>query len=196
MNSQFFRGTIGSVLSGTTATNSAIIGMQQVGINTVALNIWDFTASTTSTAIAPNYNKYSSSDVQVQAAISYIQSKGMNVMLKPMLDLDNGTWRGEISPAAANVNALVHELQHVHRSLRDDRAEQFGGAFQHRLRIERHGTVFVQLDQHDQQRAQHLLGPDHLLRQLGGQTARGRGVTRMSPGGTSWITLASTRTSP
>jgi hypothetical protein len=92
-------GTTGSMLD----YPSAIMSMQAVGVNTVALNVWDFTPSVTSTSIAPNYSSYSSSDTQVIAAINDIHAAGMNVLLKPMLDVNDGTWRGMIDPSAANV---------------------------------------------------------------------------------------------
>ncbi len=83
---------------------SSVMSMQAVGVNTVALNVWDFTPSVTSTSIAANYSKYSSSDAQVIAAIDDIHAAGMNVLLKPMVDVNNGTWRGMINPSAGNVN--------------------------------------------------------------------------------------------
>jgi hypothetical protein len=93
-------GTTGSALD----YPSTVMSMQAVGVNTVALCVWDFTSSTTSTTISPNYNRYSSSDAQVIAAIDDIHAAGMNVLLKPMVDVNNGTWRGMINPSAANVN--------------------------------------------------------------------------------------------
>jgi len=93
-------GTTGSTLD----YPSSFMSMQEVGVNTVALNVWDFTPAVTSTSIAPNYSKYSSSDAQVIAAIDDLHAAGMNVLLKPMVDVNNGTWRGMIKPAAANVN--------------------------------------------------------------------------------------------
>ncbi len=96
-------GTTGSMLD----SPSTVLSMQQVGVNTVALNIWDFTPSTTSTSIAPDYSMYSSSDAQVVAAINDIHAAGMNVLLKPMVDVNDGrgTWRGNINPASTDVNA-------------------------------------------------------------------------------------------
>ncbi len=94
-------GTTGAMLD----SPSTVLSMQEVGVNTVALNIWDFTPSVTSTSIAANFSKYSSSDAQVIAAINDIHAAGMNVLLKPMVDVNNGTWRGMINPSAANVNA-------------------------------------------------------------------------------------------
>jgi hypothetical protein len=94
-------GTTGSTLD----YPSAVMSMQSVGVNTVALNIWDFTPSVTSTSIAPNYSKYSSSDAQVIAAINDIHAAGMNVLLKPLVDVNNGTWRGMINPSSANVSS-------------------------------------------------------------------------------------------
>jgi GTA TIM-barrel-like domain len=93
-------GTTGSMVD----NPASFMSMQAVGVNTVALNIWDFTPSVTSTSIAPNFNRYSSSDAQVVAAINDLHAAGMNVLLKPMLDVNNGTWRGMINPLAANVN--------------------------------------------------------------------------------------------
>jgi hypothetical protein len=96
-------GTTGAVLD----SPSTVLSMQQVGVNTVALNIWDFTPSVTSTSIAPDYTRYSSSDAQVIAAINDIHAAGMNVLLKPMVDVSdaNSTWRGMINPAASDVNS-------------------------------------------------------------------------------------------
>jgi hypothetical protein len=91
---------------------NTILGIQQVGVNTVALNIWDFTPSITSTTIAPDYTRYSATTAQIQDAINEIHAAGMNVMLKPMVDVDNGTWRAMINPVGtANVNAWFASYQ-------------------------------------------------------------------------------------
>jgi PEP-CTERM motif len=91
---------------------NTILGLQQVGVNTVALNIWDFTPSLTSTTIAPNYSSYSATTTQIQDAINEIHAMGMNVMLKPMVDVNGGAWRGMISPVGtANVNAWFASYQ-------------------------------------------------------------------------------------
>jgi hypothetical protein len=89
---------------GSAASQQSLLSMSQMGANTVAINVWWFTPSTTSTSIAPDYTRYSTQDSSLETAISYVHSLGMKVVLKPMLDVDNGTWRANISPSAANRN--------------------------------------------------------------------------------------------
>lgn len=91
---------------------NTMMNIQQLGSNTVALNIWDFTPSITSTTIAPDYTRYSATTAQIQDAINEIHALGMNVMLKPMVDVDTGAWRGTIDPVGtANVNAWFSSYQ-------------------------------------------------------------------------------------
>ncbi len=83
----------------------SLLKMSQMGTNTVTINAWWFTPSVTSTAIAPNTSsKYGTSDTSLESAISYAHSLGMKVILKPMLDVNDGTWRANINPSAANRN--------------------------------------------------------------------------------------------
>jgi hypothetical protein len=96
---------------GTPMSDQQLMSIQQIGANTVALDVWDFTPSTTSTAIAPNTSRYSPTMASVQHAIDEIHSLGMNVMLKPMVDVNNGTWRGLINPAAGDVNSWFTNYQ-------------------------------------------------------------------------------------
>lgn len=85
----------------------SLLKMSQMGTNFVTINVWWFQSSTTSTTIASNTStKYSTSDASLDAAIDYAHSLGMKVMLKPMVDVNNGTWRGNILPSGStNVNA-------------------------------------------------------------------------------------------
>lgn len=85
----------------------SLLKMSQMGTNFVTMNVWWFQSSTTSTTIASNTStKYSTSDASLDAAIDYAHSLGMKVMLKPMVDVNNGTWRGSILPSGTtNVNA-------------------------------------------------------------------------------------------
>ena len=56
------------------------------------------TAVSTSIAAANN----TPSDADVIAAITEFHNKGMKVMLKPHVDVQDGTWRGAISPSSAS----------------------------------------------------------------------------------------------
>ncbi len=66
-----------------------------------------YQANATSTTISPNITQSPTSptDSDVIAAITELHNKGLKVMLKPHVDLEDGNWRGTISPAPADVNA-------------------------------------------------------------------------------------------
>lgn len=82
-------------------SNESVTQMQQVGIDTVALNVIWFQDDADSTTIAPDFSRYSASTSSVIDAIRDIQSRGMNVMLKPMVDLRDGRARQNINPSDA-----------------------------------------------------------------------------------------------
>jgi hypothetical protein len=96
---------------GTPMSDQQLMSIQQLGGNTVALDVYDFTPSSTSTSIAPDTNRYSPTMASVQHAINEIHSLGMNVVLKPMIDLEDGSWRGFINPAAGDVNTWFTNYQ-------------------------------------------------------------------------------------
>jgi hypothetical protein len=100
-NFDTFGGNYGSYLN----FPSSFMSMQTLGVNTVALNVWNFTPTPQSTSIAPDYTQYSSTDAQVVAAINTLHSEGMTVLLKPMLDVSDGIWRGVINPSASNLSS-------------------------------------------------------------------------------------------
>src|SRR5262249_53620132 len=91
-----------NVLSGAPSDQS-LYDMSVVGTNTVALNVWWFQQTPSSTTIGEDDSRYSSTMASIQHAINTIHSLGMNVLLKPMVDVDDGTWRAQITPS--NVNA-------------------------------------------------------------------------------------------
>src|SRR5262249_36929525 len=70
--------------------------------NTVALNFWWFQETPSSTTIAEDDTRYSSTMSSIQHAVDTIHSLGMNVLLKPMLDVDTGLWRAQITPSNVN----------------------------------------------------------------------------------------------
>ncbi|HEY0865953.1 MAG TPA: hypothetical protein VGE01_01165 [Fimbriimonas sp.] len=80
---------------------TSIARMSQIYVDTVAVNVWEFQDEETSTAIAPDYTRYSSTTLSLRTAIRRIKAKGMKVMLKPNVDLRNGAWRGTIVPSEA-----------------------------------------------------------------------------------------------
>jgi hypothetical protein len=75
--------------------------MKAVGANAVALNVWWFQDNEGSSRIAEDFTRYSASRESVRHAIQLMHSVGLKVLLKPMVDCRNGTWRGEIRPSAA-----------------------------------------------------------------------------------------------
>lgn len=85
-------------------TSLSLINLSKVGANMVALNVWWYTPSSTSTTIAPVGNSSPTMDA-VKQAIDQIHSLGMQVLLKPMIDVTGGPWRGEINPSSADVPA-------------------------------------------------------------------------------------------
>ena len=89
----------------TPGSDQSIASMQTVGVDTVALNFWAFQDNENSSNISLDFNYYSASIPSIEHAIDQIHGRGMKVLLKPMIDLRNGAWRGEINPSAAWFNA-------------------------------------------------------------------------------------------
>jgi hypothetical protein len=65
------------------------------GVNSVALNVFWFQDSVWSTSIAPDYTKWSTSPASVEKAVAELKERGLNILLKPMVDIE-GDWRGNI----------------------------------------------------------------------------------------------------
>jgi hypothetical protein len=100
---QAFKGmsytSFGKEILSSSDSDRSIANMKTIGVDTVALNIWDFQDDANSTSIAPDFNFFSSSLPSIDHAISEIHSQGMQVMLKPNVDLRDGQWRGTINPS-------------------------------------------------------------------------------------------------
>ena len=62
--------------------NLAAIGGDEVGVN-----VWWFQDDINSTTIAPDFGLYSASDASVEAVIDAVHARGMQVMLKPLVDM-------------------------------------------------------------------------------------------------------------
>lgn len=92
-------GTLSSSLS-----DQSLFDMNQIGVNTVSIDVFEFLSNETDTDIrqdftTPGFN-YSSNDASVRHAIEVAKSLGMKVVLKPMIDLENGDPRSGIMPSA------------------------------------------------------------------------------------------------
>jgi hypothetical protein len=85
-------------------SDQSIANMAAVGVDTVALNVWSFQDDEYATDIALDFSRYSASLPSIEHAIDEIHSQGMQVMLKPMVDLRNGAWRAGIVPSTAWFN--------------------------------------------------------------------------------------------
>jgi hypothetical protein len=88
-----------------TDSNTSLANAKAAGCEWVAINVWWFQNTTTSTVIAPDYSLYSVSPESVKVAVNRCHQLGMKVMLKPMLDIKTGEWRANIVPSTAWFNA-------------------------------------------------------------------------------------------
>jgi hypothetical protein len=88
----------GSDVLTSSSSDQSLLNMSLVGTDTVALNFWWFQNSITSNSMAEDFTRYSSTMSSVAHAIDTIHSLGMKVLLKPMLDVDDGSWRANINP--------------------------------------------------------------------------------------------------
>jgi hypothetical protein len=82
---------------------AAIGSWRAAGGNAIALAPRWFMDTPSSTTIAPDATHGSPSDASVVAAIGEAHRQGMRVMLRPYLDVKDGSWRADITPG--NVDA-------------------------------------------------------------------------------------------
>lgn len=78
----------------------SIQNMKEIGIDWVAVTVFWFQDTETSTVITEDFSYYSVSRESVTQAIKDCHERGIQVMLKPHVDCRNGRWRGEIVPSA------------------------------------------------------------------------------------------------
>jgi hypothetical protein len=74
--------------------------MNQIAVNTVALNVYEFQDDEASTDIEQDFTLYSSQDSSVRHAIEYAKGLGMKVLLKPVINLRNGDPQSGIVPSS------------------------------------------------------------------------------------------------
>jgi hypothetical protein len=86
-------------------SDASLAAIRDTGANWIAICVWWFRDNVDSTVIEPDYTRYSASPESVIHAIQKSHELGMKVMLKPMVDLRDGTWRGEINSSSDWFNA-------------------------------------------------------------------------------------------
>ena len=84
-----------------TDSNNSLGNLQKTGCQWVAINVWWYQSTTTSTDINAWYPYNSVSPASVKVAVDRCHQLGMKVMLKPMLDVKTGDWRAYIVPSTA-----------------------------------------------------------------------------------------------
>lgn len=83
-----------------------------LGGNWVAVNFWWFQDNATSAEITPDPALYTISDEAIVAAVQAAHDQGLNVLLRPVVDLRDGARRGTIQPSPAWFNAYGGFIQH------------------------------------------------------------------------------------
>ena len=84
-------------------SNASLLKMSLMGADTVALNTWWFQTAYNSNSVQEEDNRYSATSASIGNAIDYIHNTlHMKVLLKPMLDVDDGNWRAYVSPTNPN----------------------------------------------------------------------------------------------
>ena len=83
----------------TAGSDQSLTNMSIVGVDTVAINFWWFQDTVSSNAMGEDFSRYSSTISSVEHAIDTAHSLGMKVLLKPMLDVKDGTWRAYVNPS-------------------------------------------------------------------------------------------------
>ena len=87
--------------------DSSLDDLQADGADWVAVNVFWFQDTTTSTTIEPDPTKWTASDETVKTVIDAIHARGMQVLLKPMVDVRSGSWRGWIGQGKTGDNAWL-----------------------------------------------------------------------------------------
>ncbi|MCK4856848.1 MAG: hypothetical protein KAT58_02665 [candidate division Zixibacteria bacterium] len=80
-------------------SNRSLAKAREDGCDWIALCVWWFQNNVSSTAIKPDYTRFSAMPESVVHAINQCHEQGMKVMLKPMVDCRDGDWRGNIDPS-------------------------------------------------------------------------------------------------
>ena len=86
-----------------TDSQTSLNNMKNTGANWAAVAPFWYQANKTSTEIKHHTSgKKTATDESVRSIIRYARSQNIHVALKPMVDAEDGTWRGEFVPANAD----------------------------------------------------------------------------------------------
>ncbi|MHA1282023.1 MAG: glycoside hydrolase family 113 [Promethearchaeota archaeon] len=86
--------TWGAYSFNSTQAKEEIIKMKEIGIEWIAVNIWWYQESITSSEIYAG--RWTDTAANITAFFKYIHSQGMKILFKPMLDPEDGNWRSNI----------------------------------------------------------------------------------------------------
>lgn len=95
------------------------------GCDWIAICVWWFQENVDSTVITPDYTRYSAEPNSVVHAIERCHELCMKVMLKPMIDCNSGSWRGEIQPSTGWFAAYQDFIDHWAKIAQDNSVEMF-----------------------------------------------------------------------
>jgi glycosyl hydrolase family 113 len=93
-----------------TQVGKSLDDFKAIGGEWVGINLFWFQDTKISTAIAPDTTDASfatASDATLGAVIDAVHARGMKVMLKPMVDVDTGDWRGTIGQGKTGDSAWL-----------------------------------------------------------------------------------------
>ncbi len=80
----------------TTTAAASEAALAATGANYAGVLVTQYMPTRTSNTIAPTDN--TPTDADVLSAIQHLHSSGVKIMLKPHIDVSDGTWRGDIAP--------------------------------------------------------------------------------------------------
>ena len=80
-------------------SDASLAAARSDGCNWATICVWWFQDDVDSHSIEPDYARYSATPDSVVHAVTRCHDLGMKVMLKPMVDCRDGTWRGYINPS-------------------------------------------------------------------------------------------------
>ena len=113
--------TLNEVLFTFEQTENPLDVLKRTGHNTISIVITQYLEKKDSVTINPELKK-TNTDADVESLIQLAKSKGLQVFLKPHVDVLDDTWRGEISPVSIDewfdsyTDFIVHYAQIAQRN--------------------------------------------------------------------------------
>lgn len=83
----------------TADSQRALVAAKRDHVNTVVVNAYWFQDHKNSTSITPDYTRYTPTESSVRKCIRETRKLGMAASVKPLVDLRDGVFRGEIVPS-------------------------------------------------------------------------------------------------